>query len=659
VLAGGLAMTAWAGIGDRARAQCRDDAATRTLLEPSDTAAIEASFGATGRPFSADAAAHATARLHELDATWREARVEACDAGPLLDARLACLDDRRGRTQAIVARLRDADAELVGRAFRIVEALPTVADCARVTEDPLAGLPEPTAEQVQRLTLRLAQAEADLDAGHHDEGLATARSVRDAAAQIEHPPLHARADLVVGSLLAAAGEYGTSAEDLERAYFVAEQAGDDVIAFEAAARLVTIVGNDLARPDDGRTWARHAEAACDRMGRPRLRRANLLSNLSRVEFEQGHYDEAYALVGEARQIYREHEPRGLREARATLNIGAIQDARGHLDEAIATYEDAREMFRDIGAKLPEVATVTNNLGIVRSKRGEPETGLQLLKSALQLRREIYGEDHPEVAAALGNVGIALRRLGRYDEALETMEATTVAFERIHGPDHPMVASAVFNEGTALHDLGRDEAAKVKCERGVEIWERTLGPEHPMVANGIAVVAIIHNDLGDPDEALRLHNRALDIRRKVLRPDHPDIALSLGHIGTVYQKTDRCAEAIPLFEQQEIATVVSAGDDSGSLAFPLTARGYCEVELRRYEAAVGTLERALALRPEGSGDPAVRAETLFHLARARWAAGDDRDRARALATEAAAAWAQAGPGRAEDVTMARAWLAAHR
>ena len=639
--------------------RCRDQAESEAVVSDDDTAAIDAAYDASARPYAADAAAHALSALGRFDDAWRSERVAACEAGAHIDARIACLDRQRDRATALVASLRAADDDVVAHTFGLVGRLGEPRECAGATVSPLAALDDGVADEVRTQDRRLAQAETQILSGRHEDALRTAEAVAATDVAGEHPALAARADLVAGSARAAAGDYEGSERQLERAYFAAEQARDDEVAFESAMRLVTVVGNELARADDGRAWGRHAESAWERLGRPRRRHAALLSNLSRVAFAQGQYDEAMAQVTQARALFGEDDPDGFQVARATLNIGAIRDAQGQLDEAIEAYDEARaQLIATVGETHPDVATVTNNLGIVRMKRGDSETGLELLRQAHALRLQIYGDAHPEVAASIGNIGIALQRMGRYEEALGSLEPAVEAFRKIHGDEHPAVASAMFNLGTALHRLGRREEALTHGSRAVEIWQATLGPKHPMVANGLAAVGMIRSELGQPDEALLVHHQALDIRREVLSPDHPDIALSLGHIGTVYQKTGRCEEAIPLFAQQEVATVTAEGTDTESLAFPLTARGYCLVELGRGKEAVDVLERALALRPDGAGDPANQAETQFHLGRARWMANDDRPRAYALVETAVQTWRAAGPGRTVQLGEAEQWLRRH-
>ena len=60
---------------------------------------------------------------------------------------------------------------------------------------------------------------------------------------------------------------------------------------EAATELIDIVGHQLARHEDGRNWAKHAEPLVRADGSPD-KRARLLSRLGALAQTEGSYDDA-------------------------------------------------------------------------------------------------------------------------------------------------------------------------------------------------------------------------------------------------------------------------------------------------------------------------------------------------------------------------------
>jgi hypothetical protein len=74
--------------------------------------------------------------------------------------------------------------------------------------------------------------------------------------------------------------------------------------------------------------------------------------------------------------------------------------------------------------------------------------------------------------------------------------------------------------------------------------------------------------------------------------------------------------------------------------------------------VGPAERSVKVREAGGAPAELLAESRFVLARALWESRQDRERARALARQAAGAYAEAGASQAEALVEVEAWLGKH-
>ena len=109
-------------------------------------------------------------------------------------------------------------------------------------------------------------------------------------------------------------------------------------------------------------------------------------------------------------------------------------------------------------------------------------------------------------------------------------------------------------------------------------------------------------------------------------------------------------ALAIFER-------TTSPDGLVLAYPLTALGVALLGDGQPATAMPFLERAVALRDVSEGKPSTRAESRFSLARALDAAGQDRQRAQALARQARAEHASdVGPASARQQAAIDAWLA---
>jgi len=209
---------------------------------------------------------------------------------------------------------------------------------------------------------------------------------------------------------------------------------------------------------------------------------------------------------------------------------------------------------------------------------------------------------------LSNLSIVYLDEGRYDLVIRTARESLDLIARTRGPDHASAAHAHEVLGRAY--LGKKDfrSAHAEIERALDMYRRSLGPTHRQVSGGMDALAELLRAEGRFAEAVEASRRALEMKEKALGLDHPDLTNSLVGLGQGHLGTGQASRAVPL------------------------------------------LERALEL---SAGDPVKQAEASFGLARATWATGQDRARARALAREALKAFRQQGDD--EEAGSVLRWL----
>jgi tetratricopeptide (TPR) repeat protein len=90
----------------------------------------------------------------------------------------------------------------------------------------------------------------------------------------------------------------------------------------------------------------------------------------------------------------------------------------------------------------------------------------LLRSALQLRRKLLGNQHTDVAGSLTLLASLLIDTGRYEEARSAAaEARAICLPAL-GPKHWRTAAAESAEGAALAGLGRMGEAEPLLRAGL-------------------------------------------------------------------------------------------------------------------------------------------------------------------------------------------------
>jgi tetratricopeptide (TPR) repeat protein/predicted Ser/Thr protein kinase len=442
-------------------------------------AELEAAFLGTGLASAPAVWERVEQHLDDYADAWVAARVDACEAtqhgeqsGELLDLRIACLDQRRSDLSAIVGELAQIDEALLSGSVGLVLALPGVERCADANAL-MAEIPPPehpaTAERVIVLDEQLTQAWAKQVAGRHAEGLALVDRALAEANTLGYEPLRARALRRQGDLQMRLGDYQTAETTLKQAYDSALGQGMYLQATGAACQLVFLLSGPLARPDDARSWATHADP------------------LSRANGD----DEQRA---------------GCLDAMAALAMSQRDFQQAHTDIAAALA--LRE--RSLGPDHIEVAVSLNNLGVVAEELGQLEQARDYHERTLAIRERVLGPDHELVGLSHYNLGGIALLEKQFEEARAHYDRALAIREAVFSPEHPELAPVLSNMADTARQQGKYDEARRYFERAMLIRERALGPEHPHMVYLWAGLGQVLFEQGEFAEAIPLFERALTV-----------------------------------------------------------------------------------------------------------------------------------------------------
>jgi tetratricopeptide (TPR) repeat protein/predicted Ser/Thr protein kinase len=636
-------------------------------------AAVQVAIEGTQLSYATDTWKLLEKQLDQYTQQWVTARVDACEAthrgeqsGELLDLRMACLDERLSHVRATVKVLAAADETVVSKAVTAVATLPSLERCADVNAL-TAKLPPPedpeVARRVEQLDERLIQIDALSRAGKYAEALDAIEPVVHEAQTLGYEPLLIHARLLEAHLQARTANFEQSAATFEQAYkgAVGLRMADE--AAEASRRLVYVVGDQLARYEDGRQWAKHAEPLARAAGTAEAE-AGYLDSLGTMWFKEGKYESARdylerALAIQEQALGAEHIELAVilsNLAGVSWSEGKYAEAHRHLERALAIQEQA------LGAGHPEVANSLSNLGVLAKSEGKFDQARGYYERALAIWETSLGPEHPDVAYGLANLAGVVHAEGKHEEARRHYERALLLWERALGPDHPHVAYSLNGLGAVAQSLGQYEEARGYLERALAIKQKTLGAEHPEVAYSLSNLGGVMRTEGKLDEARDYFEQALAIREKALGPDHPDVASSLDNLGSLAVAEGKYEEARGYLEQALAIREQALSVDHPDVAISLMGLGQVLLGEGKPADALVPLERALKIATSNEVDPRLSAEIRFTLARALWAAsvdaGQDRARARELAERARDDYAAIGEVAAQQRDQIQSWLTEH-
>jgi eukaryotic-like serine/threonine-protein kinase len=540
-------------------------------------ARLREAFAGTGAPLAADTSGRVAAQLDAYTAGWVEARGEACAAThvtgtqseTLLDARMACLDDRLAEVGALVAILIDrADPALVHRAAASVAQLRPLATC----EVEALAAPNVPVDPAQRdvyvdLVSRLIHADALQITGYYREALPIIVAATEEAATLDNPILRADALYRRAKIQWRVGDPEASRASLEEARLAAADAGWDELAAKITIERLYEVG--MVAPTEAPMLRLDAQAAVRRAGNRPL----LVAHLAHVE-------------------------------------GTILISQGKFTEAIPHIEQAIAAKEELGAHALDVAASLNSLGVAYLELGRYDDAAAPFERALGIWQDALGDRHADVAGATFNLGNLRREQGQLVEAAALHRRALQIREELYGAEHPVVADSLEALGLVVADAGDPAEARRLAERALAIRLAALGPDHYDVANSLLNLAPGTADLGEREAQLR---QALAIYEKVSGPDSLDVAYPLTGLAKVLVETDRVAEARAAAERA-LALRVAGGEIASEVAdsrFALARALWADGEEARARALA--VEARDALATSGAEGKALLAEVETWLA----------------------------------------------
>ena len=306
--------------------------------------------------------------------------------------------------------------------------------------------------------------------------------------------LQARLAQMLGVLDTSLGEFATAAQWLEKAFFLADAAGDHGLAFDSALGRAMVSGPFVGDPDDAWKWVRHARATNERLGDP-LRATQLLLLEGDLHMGAADFAAARDVLERARALMPEDAPDWL-----------VVSLYGSLGQLLAQDDDDGPCREAYGQAIDRARTYMGptHADLIRPLMGiatcEMEPGLYPsaqahLEEAIALAQQ-HGHELAEVFAR-GNLGLMLRNLQQPTGALREAVATRDGMVRLFGDDGIRVARANTNLAAAYADVGRFAEATETARAAIRFYDSQETPSSMRYGTDLTLTWA-RLELGDED-----------------------------------------------------------------------------------------------------------------------------------------------------------------
>ena len=123
-----------------------------------------------------------------------------------------------------------------------------------------------------------------------------------------------------------------------------------------------------------------------------------------------------------------------------------------------------------------ITTSLNGLGQMLFKVGRLEEADSMLREALAINRQLFGENHEAVAANLGNLAIVVRERGQFDEAERLLEEGLAIDQKLDGPEDYNVGFDLNEIAVVLRLRGRPDSAVKLLRRALAMTVKQTGED---------------------------------------------------------------------------------------------------------------------------------------------------------------------------------------
>ncbi len=305
------------------------------------------------------------------------------------------------------------------------------------------------------------------------------------------------------------------------------------------------------------------------------------------------------------------------EAELLGMLGTLYEQIGNYDRAEDMHRSALSIRRNLfGGESPEAAKSLNDLGLALVDNNKIHEAEEAHGQALAIRRRLYGDENADTATSLNDLSSVYRQETKLAQAEPMARQALAIREKLFGHKDLQVADSLRNLSIILGDEGKWTESETMAREVLGIRRNLLGAEHPWVAAALDDVAWAVGSQGKLEEAETLERESLAMRQKLLGAEHPDVAKSLYLVGDRMRQRGNLNEAYPVLSAAFSIQRKLLGEDNPASLYTLRSLGSTLEAENKYAEAEQVYREALAVwnkRGEnGTPQALAEVESLTHV-----------------------------------------------
>jgi CHAT domain-containing protein len=234
------------------------------------------------------------------------------------------------------------------------------------------------------------------------------------------------------------------------------------------------------------------------------------------------------------------------------------------------------------------------------QKRRPAEAESLLQQALELYRQLHGEEHPYLAILCHDLALNHSLQGQRAKAEPLLRKAVDIRRRVLGEEHPDTATSSYTLANNLNAQLRYADAEALYRRALATRQKVLGPEHAETLRSGNALAQNLDKQGKYKEAESLYRQVLAVRQKESQ-ESSDVALSLNNLASNLDNQGRHSEAEPLLREALALSRRVRGEEHRETATCCNNLGYNLNAQGRYAEAEPFYQQGLALRRKVLGE----------------------------------------------------------
>ncbi|CAF2102345.1 unnamed protein product [Rotaria magnacalcarata] len=282
-------------------------------------------------------------------------------------------------------------------------------------------------------------------------------------------------------------------------------------------------------------------------------KASLHTNIGRVKFHQGLFDEALMCFKTVYDIQRHEKTLDYQDLARTLNnLGLVYLEQKNYDLALDFHFDVVKIYKQ-HLELPELLSANsyNAIGVIFTYKYEYKRALKYLFRAMKLyEKDLPTVDHPIMATNYNSIGLVFYYTKQYDQALDYCLKALNIREKVLPISHPHIADSCNNVALIYHHLNEYEKTLDLFQRSLKIYEESRDKKMriPICWNNMGLLSL---DQHNYDQAIEYYMKALDLynnddTNKNIHME--EIGFTIDNLGVAYEMKSDFNNALIYYRQ---------------------------------------------------------------------------------------------------------------